>query len=771
MEEQKESEKNLLISDFDWTSYLECQGMEGCPESAFLHVEASLDTGVREGMIVERPLDTDPNTFWLASIDSVYGPLLKLSWLGDDDLLEIWHDLSKEKLYPLGYCQMRKLHLEAPVRIAEFCPLWQTVAKQYLEDPSFDTILMHFIENEGIIPIDRIRTGMGVQVQCLDGTSTYQAKIVANHGGLLHLQDLTTLNEEWLFYSHPRIGYDKTTSLKKPPRDVIKPLSNKEHDLEVGQAIEIILDGDVKMAKIQKVLEDKNLKIELQDKTEITVNALMSYNILPPGTFHETVEKKENFEKFTTAEELGFDKDQRLMLLHNKEFHPCTVKSVKIHVLVLNIDTLDDKEFKISIHDPNIFPLQWTSNHGLEFHIPKSYQKIKEVTEEEKQSKNEILEKVEEAKEEFDEKSSSWCPPVFFNYKCYSASFLSRTRLAGLPKKVGPGPVQLVVREVLNLIIGSSFKSGSVLKRLEAKKETANVDFVIEELKGKSRVLNLKANIEIPTKTHQVDKYLREMCQKLSACPNMVATKLYQGVCPVDCHNRPKTEFREDDGQNVKSEAPKVPRKRGKKRKHPDALLVEKANLPTSSDDSSSSRPSSPTASSSIRKKRSKEWGTILPKSEIRTRGAKLPNFSLHMKIRPSRKEQRAIENSSSNVKSYSASEHLLSKTGGKKGRRELPPAFSLQDFPQPPPPIRTIRLKDNPENWTAYDTAKFIGQTSDCGHLARFIVEDDIDGPAFMLLNYPTVKEYWKLKRSTAISLCRHIESVILAYKSIHCQ
>ena len=37
------------------------------------------------------------------------------------------------------------------------------------------------------------------------------------------------------------------------------------------------------------------------------------------------------------------------------------------------------------------------------------------------------------------EEGSSWCQPVYFNYKCYSASFLSRARLAGLPKKVGPG--------------------------------------------------------------------------------------------------------------------------------------------------------------------------------------------------------------------------------------------------------------------------------------------------------------------------------------------
>ena len=53
---------------------------------------------------------------------------------------------------------------------------------------------------------------------------------------------------------------------------------------------------------------------------------------------------------------------------------------------------------------------------------------------------------------------------------------------------------------------------------------------------------------------------------------------------------------------------------------------------------------------------------------------------------------------------------------------------------------------------------------------LARFIVEEDIDGQSFMLLNYPLIKEYWKLKTSTAISLCRHVESVILAHKSIMC-
>ena len=58
---------------------------------------------------------------------------------------------------------------------------------------------------------------------------------------------------------------------------------------------------------------------------------------------------------------------------------------------------------------------------------------------------------------------------------------------------------------VLNLLIGSSFKSGSVLKRLELKEDSVRRPyFVVEEFKGKSRVINLKANIEIPTRQDQV---------------------------------------------------------------------------------------------------------------------------------------------------------------------------------------------------------------------------------------------------------------------------
>jgi hypothetical protein len=81
------------------------------------------------------------------------------------------------------------------------------------------------------------------------------------------------------------------------------------------------------------------------------------------------------------------------------------------------------------------------------------------------------------------------------------------------------------------------------------------------------------------------------------------------------------------------------------------------------------------------------------------------------------------------------------------------------------PPPIRDIQLQSNPERWSVEDTAEFLSATTDCAHLAHFMLEDGIDGAAFMLLTYPTVKSYWSLSMPSAIQLCQHVESVKLAH------
>ena len=86
----------------------------------------------------------------------VFGPLLKLSLVGDSST-EIWHDLTKAKIYPLGYCQMNKIDLEAPESVRKATPEWESLALEYLEDIKIDTISMHFIDGDGITPVERIK--------------------------------------------------------------------------------------------------------------------------------------------------------------------------------------------------------------------------------------------------------------------------------------------------------------------------------------------------------------------------------------------------------------------------------------------------------------------------------------------------------------------------------------------------------------------------------------------------------------------------------------
>ena len=62
---------------------------------------------------------------------------------------------------------------------------------------------------------------------------------------------------------------------------------------------------------------------------------------------------------------------------------------------------------------------------------------------------------------------SSWCPKIYFNHKCFSGPFLSKGRIAELPRCVGPGPIPLVLKEVLSMLINVAYKSSRVLRELQ----------------------------------------------------------------------------------------------------------------------------------------------------------------------------------------------------------------------------------------------------------------------------------------------------------------
>lgn len=61
----------------------------------------------------------------------------------------------------------------------------------------------------------------------------------------------------------------------------------------------------------------------------------------------------------------------------------------------------------------------------------------------------------------------SWCPKIYFNHRCFTGPLLSKSRLAELPKAIGPGPVNLVMNEVISRVVNIAYKSSRVLQLLQ----------------------------------------------------------------------------------------------------------------------------------------------------------------------------------------------------------------------------------------------------------------------------------------------------------------
>ena len=67
---------------------------------------------------------------------------------------------------------MNKKTLKPPSEVIAKTPEWEKLAIRYLEDPSYETVSMHFIEvaeGEGLTPLDRLRVGMVVDVRRSEG--------------------------------------------------------------------------------------------------------------------------------------------------------------------------------------------------------------------------------------------------------------------------------------------------------------------------------------------------------------------------------------------------------------------------------------------------------------------------------------------------------------------------------------------------------------------------------------------------------------------------
>lgn len=80
-------------------------------------MENSLQSGFVQGMKLEVPNRADPSTYWVATVVTTCGPLLRLrydAYKDDDPLAEFWCDRATADIHQIGWCALNGKNLEPP---------------------------------------------------------------------------------------------------------------------------------------------------------------------------------------------------------------------------------------------------------------------------------------------------------------------------------------------------------------------------------------------------------------------------------------------------------------------------------------------------------------------------------------------------------------------------------------------------------------------------------------------------------------------------------
>lgn len=206
----------------------------------------------------------------------------------------------------------------------------------------------------------------------------------------------------------------------------------------------------------------------------------------------------------------------------------------------------------------------------------------------------------------------------------------------------------------------------------------------------------------------------------------------------------------------------------------------------------SGTRPNSPDSAHdykrSRRRKREREprTGSGLPKTEMKTRGAKLPNFALQMKeAHWNKKDVETIYSSSCAKKHNSRDTDTENETSSNS--RDAKNISDVSDSEEPelkklkfssydplPSDNKTfekdialswargkLKLSPNPLEWSVDDVYAYLSSTEDCRLIADKMKQEEIDGQAFVMLDLQVIREFLHMKKEFALQLTKHIAMV----------
>lgn len=249
-----------------------------------------------------------------------------------------------------------------------------------------------------------------------------------------------------------------------------------------------------------------------------------------------TAASAELFAERDSAIDAGFECGMRLEAVDpENENVICAAHITKTveNLLWIKLDNYEDSrpEHIVHIHSLQIFPVGWCESNQFPLKPPKNYEEIcKKLELPQKKSPPELP--IAEPR------SSLWCPKIYFNYRCCTGPMISKGKLATLPKAVGPGPVVLVMREVLSMIVSVGYTSARILKVLQCDTKVGP-GYHLETLKAKHKSNVYRASVAVVTSGDMVADFCKEICKKLMVCPNLFGPQhIPEDGCPDQCHRR-----------------------------------------------------------------------------------------------------------------------------------------------------------------------------------------------------------------------------------------
>ncbi|XP_043273622.1 scm-like with four MBT domains protein 1 [Venturia canescens] len=513
---------------------------------------------------------------------------------------------------------------------------------------------------------------------------------------------------------------------------------------------------------------------------------------------------EEGFVKRESAIEAGYEAGMRLEAVDPRDENIiCAAHIAKVmeDLLWIKLDNFDDRrDHIVHMHSMQIFPVGWCESNHYPLKPPRDYVEVckklqKSPREEERKTAVDIP--ISEPR------SSLWCPKIYFNYRCFTGPMISKGKLATLPKAVGPGPVILVMREVLSMIVSVGYRSARILKVLQCDSKP-DPGYHLEVLKAKHKNNVYRANVAVITSGDMVSEFCRSICKKLMVCPNLFGPlHVPEDDCPDRCHKTSKNKFttvvnstskrgkpgytsilvqrrawggrrkrrrgrwanrereiantydRDDEmpylssdlAKNV-SESPEESLEDRQQLSEIDIMIQKDIEKPEKSDDLKGELPSSNNVSddsrSSFNDRKSKDSNVGSPGSMNSKGTSSKFNQNGNSISRPGKRDREWDTSIESDCSDADARYVKLQK----KQRRP-----------------KTRKLESNPLFWTVDDVFRYLRKTNDCKDLAYRVKQEEIDGLAFLLLNLPSLTEHMKLRTSLAMKLCRHVEQVKVTF------